>query len=201
MFFHQWTAHVSALLFRLWSHFQKKTPTFHEKTLQVLGPTGIAVLDLSMECLFYRYSGFCFGDVFMDSPIFFRTCGVIFFGNLMPFLWKFGGSLVEVWRHFGGSLVAVWWRFQSLHLQVKGETKTATKLPPNCHQTSTKLPPNFHQTATKLPPNFHQTATKLPPKCHQISTKMSPNFKKKHHNFKKNTKVPPSMFQKLNTAQ
>ena len=100
-----------------------------------------------------------------------------FFGKLMPFLWKFGGNLVEVWWKFGGSLAAVWWQFQSLHLQVKGETKTATKLPPNFHQTSTKLPPNCHQTSTKLPPNCHETSIKMPPNCHQIS--------KKHHNFKK----------------
>ena len=110
MFFHPWTAHVSDLLFRLWSHFQKTIQTFHEKTLQVLGPTGIVVLDLSMECLFYRYSGFCFGDVFMDSPIFFCTCGIIFWkidAIFMEIWWKFGGSLAAVWRQFGGSLVAV----------------------------------------------------------------------------------------------
>ena len=130
-----------------------------------------------------------------------------FFGKLMPFLWKFGGSLAAVWRQFGGSLVAVWWQFQSLHLQVKGETKTATKLPPNfhqtstklppnCHQTSTKLPPKCHQTSTKLPPNCHQTSTKLPPKCHQISTKMSPNFKKNTTTSKKHqgsTKYVPKI--------
>ncbi len=64
---------------------------------------------------------------------------------------------MEMGWQFGGSLVAV----LSLQLQVKGDIKTATKLPPNCHQTATKLPPNCHQTATKIPPTFHQNDTTM----------------------------------------
>ena len=100
---------------------------------------------------------------------------------------------MEVWRQFGGSLAAVWWQFQSLHLQVKGETKTATKLPPNCHQTSTKLPPNFHQTATKLPPNFHQTSTKLPPNFHQNATKFPPKCHQISKKCQGSTKYVPKI--------
>ena len=67
---------------------------------------------------------------------------------LLEIWWKFYGNGVAVWWQFGGSLVAV----LSLQLQVKGDIKTATKLPPNCHQTATKLPPNCHQNTTNFPP-------------------------------------------------
>ena len=110
------------------------------------------------------------------------------FSHIFLYLWY---HFLENWCHFYGNLVEVWWKFGGSLVAVSKLTFTSKRKDLNCHQTSTKLPPNFHQTSTELPPNFHQNATK-----------MSPNFTQKNTaTSKKNTNVPPSMFQKLNSAQ
>ena len=72
---------------------------------------------------------------------------------------------MEMGWQFGGSLVAV----LSLQLQVKGDTKTATKLPPNCHQTATKIPPTFHQNDTTMMAKIKKNKKTLPNMFHNAT--------------------------------